>query len=148
MKSEAPYPVRCPWWSLWAGVDPAQKSLQDQGHPGQNGEISFVTKTLGAPPLNGRFVAEYLTEKFSDWRFWNLPKLLKSFYPRWEEKTICAVMVYFSQETSHDETSSDHMMLQLSSSLSSLLLLLSLACQMTKCWQCDTNDKMPTILMG
>ena len=28
-------------------MDPAQKSLQDQGHPGQNGEISFVTKTLG-----------------------------------------------------------------------------------------------------
>ena len=28
-------------------MDPDQKLLQDQGHPGQNGEISFVTKTLG-----------------------------------------------------------------------------------------------------
>ena len=41
-KSEAPYQVRC-----LSGVDPDQILLQDQGHPGQNGEISFVTKTLG-----------------------------------------------------------------------------------------------------
>ena len=29
-------------------MDPDQKLLQDQGHPGKNGEISFETKTLGA----------------------------------------------------------------------------------------------------
>ena len=32
-------------------MDPDQKLLQDQGHPGKNCEISFVTKTLGV--MNG-----------------------------------------------------------------------------------------------
>ena len=41
-------------------MDPDQILLQDQGHPGQNGEISFVTKTLGAFQANSipKFVSD------------------------------------------------------------------------------------------
>ena len=54
-------------------MDPAQKLPQDQGHPGQNGEISFVTKTLGALAFTpAKFQEDIVnpafgSREYSDW---------------------------------------------------------------------------------
>ena len=39
-------------------MDPDQKLLQDQGHPGKNGEISFETKTLGVEESQQKIAIE------------------------------------------------------------------------------------------
>ena len=62
-------------------MDPDQKLPQDQGHPGKNGEISFVTKTLGGTcqswveqnlfcRANFGFVASTLTKTSSSVHIW------------------------------------------------------------------------------
>ena len=50
-------------------MDPDQKLLQDQGHSGKNGEISFVTKTLGAMSTSWEilltFILKTVSKKYS-----------------------------------------------------------------------------------